>query len=88
MQSSSDYKLTDVLLVPNYKNPDTWDLRIMSARWGIVGERHLKGESNFPAEHAGMTLEEALSARDKWQEFIDKRDNRLKKVARKAKKWK
>ncbi|QDP67135.1 MAG: hypothetical protein Unbinned3806contig1000_8 [Prokaryotic dsDNA virus sp.] len=86
MQSSSDYKLTDVLLVPNYKDPSTWDLRIMSAKWGAVGERHLKGEPSFPAEHAGMTLEDALSARDKWQEFIDKRDNRLKKAARKAKK--
>ena len=80
------YKLTDVLLVPSYEDPDKWDLRIMTGQWGVVGERHLKGEGEYPAEHKSLSLEDAIAARSKWQEFIDKRDNRLKKSARRIQK--
>ena len=77
-----NYKLTDVLLVPNSEDPSTWDIRIMTVKWGTVGARHLRGEMKFPADYSGLSLDDAIEAREKWQQFMDAGDNRLKRSAR------
>jgi len=81
-----EIKLTEVGIVPNGNDPKKWDVRTIIGNWGIIGDRHLKGEKEFPAESKSLTLEEALEARDKWQVFFNKQDERLIRSARK--KWK
>lgn len=76
-------RLRDVAIAPHEDDPSKWELRILTTKWGVVGDRHLKGEANFPASHKMMSLEEAIEARDKWQKFVNAQDERLRRVARK-----
>lgn len=59
-----------------------WEIRTLIGGWGIVGARMLKGEGSLPP-HRDLELDKAVEAYGKWQEFVRKQDD---KVRRKSKK--
>jgi hypothetical protein len=64
----------EALLQPNPNG--SFDIRIIPARHGIVGPRHLKGEAELPL-HRNIPRGEAVAACRAFQDFLDQQNKRL-----------
>lgn len=50
-----------------------WDLRVIEEKWGVIGPRMLRGDADYPDVYKGLTIAEAMRARETWEKYLNSR---------------